>query len=258
MLIAMPMPSLAATNELWFPVGEKLTYKLYWGIVRVGISHLTSEWLEEDGKRYVVLKARASTTAVVDKIYPIDDYIESTIDPETFLPVKYVQKLKEGRHVRDDTIVFDHKNRKAYWTSGLTNAAKVIDIDPDTRDVLTLTYYMRPKGGEIGEKDDFRVLVDDKLYSLGVTVIDREKLDVPGFDEVMCIKVEPMAKFGSIFMHKGKIQIWFSDDKYRICTKMVGQVPVANVKAVLTGVDGWEDGKWGGHVEEKSESDGQE
>jgi len=41
--------------------------------------------------------------------------------------------------------MFDHKALKAYWTSGLTNVVKVIGIDADTRDVLTLTYYMRPK-----------------------------------------------------------------------------------------------------------------
>jgi hypothetical protein len=252
MLLAEPLASFAATNELWFPVGEKLTYKLYWGVIRVGTSHLTSEWLEKDGKRYVVLKATARTTAVVNKIYPVEDYIESTVDPETFLPVKYVQKLMEGCHIRDDTIIFDHNAHKAYWTSGLTNAVKVIEIGSDTRDVLTLTYYMRPKGTEIGAKEDFRVLVDDKLYSLGVTVLDRENMKIPGFGKVMNLKVEPKARFGAIFVRKGKVLMWFSDDTHRICTKMVGEVPVANVKAILTGVEGWEDGKWGGSTEEKT------
>ena len=245
-LIAEPLACSAATNDLWFPVGEKLTYKLYWGVIRVGISHLTSEWVEKDGKRCIALKATAATTSIVSKIYPVEDYIESTVDPETFLPVKYFQKLHEGSHLREDTVVFDHKALKAYWTSGLTNGVKVIGIDADTRDVLTLTYYMRPQGASIGAKRDFRVLVDDKLYGLGVTIIDREKMDIPGFGKVMCLKVEPKATFGSIFVRKGRVLMWFSDDKHRICTRVIGEVPVANVRAILAGVDGWEDGNWGG------------
>jgi hypothetical protein len=250
----------AATNELRFPVGEKLTYKLYWGIIRVGTSHLSSEWVEEDGKRYIFLRATARTAAIVAAIYPVDDCIESLVDPDTFLPVRYTQKLKEGRHIRDDRITFDHKACKAFWTSGLTNTTRYIDIGPDTRDVLTLTYYMRPVSAEAGDKSEFRVLVDDKLYDLELTILDLDDMKLSGFGRVDCIKVEPKARFGGIFTRKGKVTAWFSNDEHRILTMMVAKLPVANLHAVLSEVEGWGDGKWGGDEvrAEAGESDGTE
>jgi hypothetical protein len=243
---------------MWFPVGEKLTYRLYWGIIRVGTAHLSSEWVEENGKRYVLLRSAARTSSIVATIYPVDDLIESLVDPETFLPVRYTQKLKEGRHIRDDRIAFDHKAGKAVWTSGLTNTTSTIRIGPDTRDVLTLTYYMRPRSAGVGDKREFRVLVDDKLYDLELTILGLEDIKLSGFGRINCIKVEPKARFGGIFTHKGKVTAWFSNDENRILTRMVAVLPVANLKSILSEVEGWEDGKWGGAGvrAKKVESDG--
>jgi hypothetical protein len=236
----------AATNEMWFPVGEKLTYRLYWGIIRVGTAYLSSEWVEENGKRYIFLRATAKTSSIVATVYPVEDCIESLVDPETFLPIKYTQKLKEGRHIRDDRIAFDHKAGKAFWTSGLTNAASVVNIGPDTRDVLTLMYYMRPVSAKAGDRSEFRVLVDDKLYNLELTILATEDFKLSGFGRIDCIKVEPKARFGGIFTRKGRVTAWFSNDEHRILTRIVAVLPVANLKGILSEVEGWEDGKWGG------------
>jgi len=240
LILTMLPRCAAATNEFWFPVGEKLTYKLYWGIIPVGTSDLYSQWGEENGKTCLVLRATAKTGSFVAMIYPVDDFIESVVDPQTFLPVRYTQKLHEGRHVRDDTIIFDHKERKGYWKSGITGATNTMDILSDTRDVLCLTYYMRPKGTEIGAKEEFRVIVDDKLYVLGITVLGREDIKTPGMGKTKCLKIEPQARFGGIFVRKGRVMTWFSDDEKRICTRMEGKVPLANLKAILISVQGWE------------------
>ena len=87
---------VGATNDLWFPVGEKLVYRLYWGIIPVGTCEMCTQWIEVEGKTLLSIKATAKTTYVVSKIYPVDDYIETRVNPATFLPVEYVQKLREG------------------------------------------------------------------------------------------------------------------------------------------------------------------
>ena len=82
-------------KDLWFPVGETMEYKLYWGIIPVGRAELRTFWDTKDGTNVVVIRATARTTAVVAAIYPVEDIIESTVDPETFLPLKYTQHLRE-------------------------------------------------------------------------------------------------------------------------------------------------------------------
>lgn len=241
-----------------FPVGEKLVYKLYWGFISVGRAELSAEWAELDGRRVLSFKALAKTTSIVAKIYPVNDYIESIVDPDTFLPLVYIQKLQEGRHVRDDKVTFRHSEGVAKWEKGDGKRRKDIKIDADTRDVLCLIYNMRTRGFHKEQKEKFRVLVDDKLYDLEVTGIGYEELDVGNYGDIKCLEVEPRAKFGEIFVRKGSVRAWFSEDSRRICTRMTGKVPLARVKGYLIDVQGPGDDFWvsgGGNKGEGMEED---
>lgn len=238
---------VAATNELWFPVGEQLTYRLYWGVIPVGNCEITTRWVDYKGRQVLSIKAVARTTAVVSKIYPVDDSIESLINPVTFLPEQYTQILHEGRHVRNDLLTFDRERGVAVWKSAKsseTNETMEIKIEAGTRDVLCLSYFMRAKGLAVGQTENFRVLVDDKIYDLSVKGLGYEDMEVKDFGKVKCLTVEPMAKFGAIFVRKGRVTLWFSEDSRRICTRMAGKLSVASLKAILTGVGGPGDDAW--------------
>lgn len=231
-------------KDLWFPVGETMEYKLYWGIIPVGRAELRTFWDTKDGTNVVVIRATARTTAVVAAIYPVEDIIESTIDPDTFLPLKYTQHLREGRHERDDEVVFHHDRGEAVWKKAGREGTKTIAIDKDTRDVLALTYMMRGAGFEVGQKQGFKVLVDDKLYQLDVEGVKREKRKVAGHGKIKCLEVEPKAAFGGIFVRKGKVRLWFSEDDRKVCVRMSAKVPLASIKAVLKKVTGPGDDFW--------------
>jgi len=246
------MPSVTARAQdtnYWLPVGEQLSYKLYWGVIPVGKALFTSEWTEIEGKKYILLRATADTTSLLAKIYPVHDVIESTVDPTNFLPVLYVQKLREGKHKRDDSITFNHTNGYAVWqNTGKVKAGQPstaqIPIQADTRDVLTLTYYMRNKGLTVGQKETFQVVVDNKLYDLELNGLKILPMDVGGREDVECIEVEPKAKFGAIFVRKGDVRLWFSQDPRRVCVKMSAKLSVAHAKALLVGIEGPGNDDW--------------
>jgi hypothetical protein len=246
--------SLGSTNDFWFPVGEKLTYRLYWGVIPVGSCEMTTQWVDHEGRRMLAIRATAKTTSIVSKIYPVDDYIESLITPETFFPDHYTQHLHEGRHVRNDLITFYHKRGVARWKSAKSNESsetKEIRIETDTRDVLCLAYYMRSKGLSVGQTEKFRVLVDDKIYDLQITGLGYEEMDIEDFGKIKCLTVEPKARFGQIFVKKGRVTLWFSEDERRICTRMSGKLSFASLKAILTGVEGPGDDAWVKNADKK-------
>lgn len=247
LICALHLPALAgesATNSLWFPVGEKLTYKLKWGFITVGRGEVSSEWIEYDGKRMIALRAKARTSAIVARVYPVDDDIESIVDPKTFLPVKYTQRLREGKHVRNESTIFDHDAKLATWTSKLDMSSKVIPIEKGTRDVLSLLYFMRRTGIKPGEAKSFRVLVDDKIFDLKLKGIEYDHVRVRKKGKLRCMRIQPDAKFGGIFSRKGEVRMWFTDDKRRICTAVRGKVPMVSLKAQLLSVDGPESETW--------------
>jgi len=234
----------APAQAIDLPVGEILHYRLYWGIIPVGTGELSTRWVKKDGRRLVAIRATARTGPVVATIYPVDDLIESLVDPETSLPVQYVQRLSQGREEYHDVTVFDHAGGKAHWRCLRTGVKQEVDIAPDTRDALSLMYRLRTKGVAPGEKASFRVLVDNRLYGLEIEARGVEMVKVPGHGRRACLKVEPKARFGQIFIRKGKMQFWFSRDRRRVCTRIAGQIPLASVKAVLVGVEGPGDDSW--------------
>jgi hypothetical protein len=247
-----------AVEDLWFPVGERLSDRLYWGVVPVGQAEFMTEWVEYEGRIVIRLRGTARTNSFVAAIYPVDDFIESLVDPETFLPITYWQRLNEGRHHRDDYAEFDYAAARVRSESLITGATREIPIDRETRDVLTLAYYLRAKGLEGGDAGRFRVLVDDKLYSLELLVVGREAISAGRAGSVRCLKVEPKAKFGEIFVRKGRVNLWFSEDARHICTRMTGSLPVASVKAVLDDVGGPGADLWRGKRGKPASSDMEE
>lgn len=232
------------TNQFWFPVGERLTYGLYWGVIPVGESVMESSWIDYEGRKVLSLTSMAKSGRILSSIYPLDDYVQSIVDPVTFLPIRYEQRLREGRHVRHDIVKFNHTNLTASWRSELSGRTNTLVISNDTRDIVCLSYYMRSKSYTGSESFTYQVLVDDKLYALHVKFLGKEKVKVEGKGSISCFHLEPEAKFGAIFVRKGKVNLWFSEDPRHICVKMTGKVPVASVKAILNEVSGDTNAPW--------------
>lgn len=239
----------ASTNDLWFPVGETLNYRLYWGIIPVGKTQIWSEWVEEDGKKFIALRMTAKTGRIVSAIYPVDDYIESIVSPDTFLPIRYKQILKEGRKKRRNEIWhFDHAAESVVHHDFRKSETNTLEIAQDTRDILTFIYYMRRPQASVDKTKIFKVIADDKVYDLMLGEVRRETIKLGRFGRVRTLHLEPTAKFGGIFNRKGRIWVWFSDDDRRVCVQMVGKIPVADFRAVLStvsgpGEDGWVDSR---------------
>ena len=103
--------------ELWFPVGEKLIFGIRWGLVPVGQAVAWTEWVEENGRWLIAIRLRTKTNKVLSAMYPVDDFVESIVDPVTFLPLRFVKKINEGGTHVDQLTQFDHAARKAVWES---------------------------------------------------------------------------------------------------------------------------------------------
>ena len=234
----VPLPAGITAAPDWFPVGEQLHYKLFWGVIPVGKASLGTDWVDTGDRVLLRITALARTTSLVRALFPVDDRVESLVDPVTMLPVQYTQVLNEGRKHRNDRIVFDHANKRAVWSDDKSDKAHVLLISEDTRDLLAFTYYMRSKAFDIGTRQVTDVIVDEKLYELTLTGMKRQRVKIKGFKEKFsCLVVQPEAKFGEIFMRKGKINMWFTTDYRRLCAKIYAFLPFADFKACLRGFE---------------------
>ena len=241
--------------DLPFLVGEELVYRVYWGIIPVAWANVTSEWGEENGRQVIILKFRTRTNKVLEKLYPVDDTLESVIDPATFLPYRFTKRLSEGNYRADQDTFFYHDKGYAIWTNNLAGDTKRFELEEDTRDIPSLMYSLRRTGFKVGDEHDYRVMADEKIYDLYVKAVKKKKVDLPLYGKVDCIELDPQAAFDGLFVRKGKMWIWISNDERVVCTKMVASVPVASVKIKLWEVEGPGDDFWTTALEEKKTDD---
>jgi hypothetical protein len=238
-------PAVGAPRTDWrLPLGESLVYRVYWGIIPIGKVRIVAHPYKQDGRDLLAVRYRARSNRVLAMLYPVDDTFEALIDPATMLPIRFSIYMQEGRHRKYEVTTFDHAGGTATINSLLKNKTERIPIDSDTRELMTFLYYMRKYNVEPGKEMQFRVMADEKIYDLWLKTRDYEKLSLPGFGPVQCMKIEPNAAFNGLFVRKGKMLVWTSNDKRNIFTRVEASLPVANVKAILTEVYGPPDDFW--------------
>lgn len=251
LLLAATVSRAADEPVLWFAVGEELRYEVYWGVIHVADSRVTTEWIEEGGRRLLAIRFRTQSNGFLKRIYPVNDLIESIIDPATFLPLRFTKTLSEGRYRTDEVTEFDHAKGLAYWHNRKSGKKKEFPIEADTRDIVTFMYYLRARPFTPGEQAKFRVMADEKLYDLFFKVGPADEMKFKQFGKVRSVRIEPEAAFEGIFVRKGKLTIWVSVDPRRVCTRLMATTPFANVHVNLAEVLGPGDDFW---VRARSES----
>lgn len=224
--------------ELWFEVGEEVLYDIYWGFINVGHSHSTTSWVEEGGRKLLKIRFESRSNNVIASIYPVEDIQEVLIDPVTFLPVMYSKDSKQGRKLYKEVIRFDHSAGMAHYESILKGTQKQVPIEADTRDLISLMFLIRTMQHEPGNEIQTKVFTEDKIYDLIVKITRKEKVELDKYGDVASMVFEPEAAFDGLFVRKGKVTLWVSDDHRKLCTRITARVPVANIRIELAEVRG--------------------
>ncbi len=252
-----PEPEEMEMPELWFPVGEEIRYRVYWGRIPVGTSVISTRWVEEYNRTLLSIRIRTRSNSFLDRIYRVDDVIESIIDPHTFLPLRFELNMSQGRHRKHEITKFDYQNGIAYWRSETRDREDNFELEPETRDLLSFAYFMRSVGFEPNEKQHFRVMSDEKIYDLWLEARGTDRIRLRNYGRVRSVELEPEAAFEGLFVRRGRMTLWVSNDDRRLLTQMVGQIPVASIRLVLHEVRGPGNDLWIlDHYEDDDEFEG--
>lgn len=239
----------AKQPELWFPVGERLTYRVCWGIFPVAETKVTTGWIEEEcdeeTRILLAIKVMTKSYALLDAIYPVDDYIESVVDPATFTPLRFVRRLSEGRYRLNEITTFNHKDKVAHWKHLVKKDERDFAITSDTRDLLSFMFFMRSQKFEPNKTYQYQVMADEKIYDLFVNAGNYQEINLPGLGSFRGLYVQPEAKFQGFFVRVGKLHVWISVDKRCLCLKALAKAPVmGTIKLYLSKVEGPGNDAW--------------
>lgn len=227
-----------------FPVGENLTYRIYWGVIPVGETIITTDWVEEGGRRLIRIRLRTHTNKWMDRIHRIDDDVMSVVEPGTLLPVRSVELVHDKDRNAEETTTFDHANRVAYWQSTLDGRTSNYVIEADTREIVSFIYFMRTKKLKPGEEALVTVAAYQTLHQMRLHAEAVDEVDLAKYGDISCLVVRPEAVNASLFARKAPQLAWVSRDERKLVVKMDAKVVVGTVHVVLHDVEGPGDDFW--------------
>lgn len=236
-----PAPAGEAKKHGWvkvgnkaFTVGEKLTFAVQYGSITAGYATMSlTEVLAESGRPVYHLVAQARTHPFFNKIFSVDDRIESYIDVDYLFPWRYEKHLHEGSYKADAVYRFDQRAGKMLEP----DKGKAEDMPIGSQDVLSCFYFFRTMDMTVGTEQTIHVSADDmKSYELKVDVLRKERVSslAGDFD---CVVVQPHLKFQGVFQQKGEVFVWITDDERRIPVKVKSKIAIGSININLQDAD---------------------
>jgi hypothetical protein len=200
-----------------FHPGETLIYDISWSrIISAGI--VTMEVKDDtmpDGKAVIRFVVTGHSVGLVDKVFPVDDSVQSLFDPQLMQSLSYSLRESFGKKKRLRVVEFDHEQKKA--VSRLNeDPPETLTIPDQVQDGLSALYYLRTREEfTIGKHIDIDVLDSGKIWSVEIYILSREKVTTPAgaFDT---IKVKTYPKYQGTFQNKGEVFIWLTNDTRKI------------------------------------------
>jgi hypothetical protein len=218
-----------------FTPGETLTYEISWSkIVTAGTAVM--EVKEErllNGRKVFRFIATSRSVGVVDKVYPVNDRVQSLFDPQIMQSLSFNLSESHGKRKRQRTLTFDHAGRTV--VSRLNNdPPQTLTIPDRVQDALSSLFYLRTmEDFTIGKTHVIEVHDSGKNWSVEVLTLGREKVKTPA-GEFNTIKVKTFPRYEGVFMNKGEIFIWLTDDSRKIPVLMKSTISIGSIVTTMT------------------------
>ena len=214
-----------------FQVGEQFTYEITWMNIKAGTAIMGVTAGTDADQPLVKLLTTAQSRPAITKFFPVDNRVESMIDPATLLPAHLTFRRREGKKKEDIEYTFHRKEGTV--TEVKSGATETLPIPPDTQDAISCLYYVRSEVSSTpGSSLTMTVHHDKQNHKLNVLV---EKIETirGAWGTLETIRVLVVMPFQGIFLNQGNIRVWFTNDARRIPLRMKAKVVIGSIVADL-------------------------
>jgi hypothetical protein len=226
--ILASLPTVQPRMVVPFDTGEKLTYDVRFGGIKVGTGRM-----EVVGTQDVRGREAWHTRFTVKggiPFYKVNDRIESWIDTRTFESLQFLQDLQEGR--RDKERFYEiYPDKATYSEKGEVEHAPSVS---DPLDDAAFMYFVRTIPLEVGQTYDFNRYFRPDRNPVQIRVLRKETVKVPA-GSYRTIVIQPVIKSKGIFSEKGHAEMWLTDDSRRLLVQMKTDLSIGSLNLYLRG-----------------------
>ena len=223
-----------------FRIGERLTYEVSWLnlTAAIAVMEVAPTAGREGASSTAKLIGTAQSTPIITKFFPVDNRVESELDLDTLTPEHLTFRRREGKKKEDIEYTFHQKEGTVTAVRGGTTES--LSIPAGTHDIISCLYYTRavlpPRPGASLRMNVYH---DKKNRPVEVRVEGIESLE-GAWGKVETVRVRVIMPFHGLFMNKGDIHVWVTNDERKVPVRMKAKVVLGAIVADL--VDGWSGG----------------
>jgi hypothetical protein len=216
-------------------IPERLEYDLTWSGILAGTAVLEVK----DNGPDIQFISRATSSPFVTVFYKVEDSAVSSLRKAPHktlpgIPYNYRMKLSEGSSRKDKEVIFDLTANKAIYIDHLENERLSFDVSEKTMDALTCFFHVRYLPLQVGKSVYAQIFDNKKYYRVEVQVLKKEEIETP-LGKFNTILIKPILLTEGIFIRKGDVLIWLTDDDRRLPVLLKTKVKVGAIMATLTG-----------------------
>ncbi len=220
-----------------FGPGEQLTLRFTYLHLLAGRATLSVLPAEHGGEPAMQFVAEARSEGFFAWLFRfrVRDRTVATWDPAGGCSLAIVKQLNEGRAHRDQRVIFDRVSGRAE-VDDCKVKQRFFEVGPCALDVLSALFEARRRGFSEDDEMTLPLFDNGKRYELGLRFLGRDRLDLPEplGRRVPTVIIEPLLQEGTgLFVKKGRLKIWFTDDDRRIPVRIRTKVAIGSVSADL-------------------------
>ena len=208
-----------------FSVGEKLTYDVRFGPLRVGTGGMSVEGMESI--RGIEAWHTVFTVKGGTFFYKVEDKFESWFDTRSLASLRHIQDIDEGKRERT-------RRFEIFPDSGvyIENDDEPKPTVKDPLDDGSFLYFIRTVPFSVGQTYEFERYFRPDRNPVKIRVLRKERIEVPA-GTFNTIVIQPIIKTKGIFSEKGRAEIWLTDDDKRIMVQMKSTLSFGSLNLYL-------------------------
>lgn len=227
----------AHATPLPFAPGERLGMEVRYLGLKVGEFDISVTSDESNAQRPVwPLSLEGRTRGLFDSLYSVRENFVSHFDP--------VKRGSAGSHERsitgsdntDEQIKLVAQKALVTRTLNGNTTQRVVDVEPDTHDILSAIYFLRTTDLEKDTRVSLPVFSGKKSWTLDARVVGKERIKgkLGTFDTWV---VKCRTHLDGKLQSDREITIWLSDDERRLLVRVEADVAVGALKLNLVSYD---------------------
>lgn len=223
------MTSLAFASGF---VGEKMSWDVRYAGMVAGHANAEAKPAEEG---LVDLEGRLRNADWYERLYSVNDWVQSTWDPSASRSVRYQTHFREGRFHQNQDMklhpegfsVWRRQKIDGEWKTSTT----VYDGAPKVDDPVSAIYAMRRLEGD--GPWTYPVFSGKKTWPLTVEVVDKETVDTFFGEDTPVVVYELKTLHEGDLEQKGRFFVYLTDDERRIPVKLLVKTNFGPIRADL-------------------------